>query len=93
MLTELVGTWWAWVVLGFALGVLEILAPGYIFLGFAIGAVLTGIVVGLGISANLPALILIFAVASLIAWLILRRTMGVRQGQVKIWDRDINDQP
>lgn len=93
MLTELVGTWWAWVVLGFALGVLEILAPGYIFLGFAIGAVLTGIVVGLGISASLPALILIFAVASLIAWLILRRTMGVRQGQVKIWDRDINDQP
>ena len=93
MLTELVGTWWAWVVLGFGLGVLEILAPGYIFLGFAIGAVLTGIVVGLGISASVPALILIFAVASLIAWLILRRTMGVRQGQVKIWDRDINDQP
>ena len=44
MLTSLVGTWWAWVVLGFALGVLEILAPGYIFLGFAIGAVLTGAV-------------------------------------------------
>jgi membrane protein implicated in regulation of membrane protease activity len=93
MLTSLVGTWWAWVVLGFALGVLEILAPGYIFLGFAIGAVLTGAVVGLGISASLPALILIFAVASLVAWLILRRTVGVREGQVKIWDRDINDKP
>jgi membrane protein implicated in regulation of membrane protease activity len=93
MLTSLVGTWWAWVVLGFALGVLEILAPGYIFLGFAIGAVLTGAVVGLGISASLPALILIFAIASLIAWLILRRTMGVREGQVKVWDRDINDNP
>jgi inner membrane protein len=93
MLTSLVGTWWAWVVLGFALGVLEILAPGYIFLGFAIGAVLTGAVVGLGISASVPALILIFAVASLIAWLILRRTVGVREGQVKIWDRDINDKP
>jgi membrane protein implicated in regulation of membrane protease activity len=91
MLTSLAGTWWAWVVLGFALGVLEILAPGYIFLGFAIGAVLTGILVGLGISAGLPALVLIFAVASVIAWLVLRRTVGVRQGQVKIWDRDIND--
>ena len=44
MLAALVGSWWAWVVLGFALGVLEVLAPGYIFLGFAIGAVLTGIV-------------------------------------------------
>ena len=93
MLHQLAGTWWAWVVLGFALGVLEILAPGFIFLGFAIGAVLTGVLVGLGISGSLPALILIFAVASLVAWYILRRTMGVRQGQVKIWDRDINDNP
>ena len=93
MLHQLAGTWWAWVVMGFALGVLEILAPGFIFLGFAIGAVLTGVLVGLGISASLPALILIFAVASLVAWYILRRTMGVRQGQVKIWDRDINDNP
>ncbi|WP_103257653.1 NfeD family protein [Tabrizicola aquatica] len=93
MLTELAGTWWAWVVLGFALGVLEILAPGYIFLGFAIGAVLTGIVVAVGVPAGLPALLVVFAVASLVAWLILRRTMGVRQGQVKIWDRDINDNP
>ena len=93
MLTELVGTWWAWVVLGFALGVLEILAPGYIFLGFAIGAIVTGAVVGFGLPAGLPAMILIFAVASVIAWLVLRRTMGVREGQVKVWDRDINDRP
>lgn len=93
MLSDLAGSWWAWVVLGFALGVLEILAPGYIFLGFAIGAVLTGVVVGLGVTAGVPALILIFAIASVIAWLVLRRTMGVRRGQVKIWDRDINDNP
>jgi inner membrane protein len=92
-MTWLAGTWWAWVVLGFALGVLEILAPGYIFLGFAIGAIITGALVGFGLPASLPALILIFAVASVVAWLVLRRTMGVREGQVKVWDRDINDQP
>lgn len=86
-------TWWAWIVLGFALGVLEVLAPGYIFLGFAIGAVLTGALVGFGLSpAGLPALILIFAAASVLAWLSLRRFVGVRKGQVKIWDRDINDE-
>ena len=62
MLTSLVGTWWAWVVLGFALGVLEILAPGYIFLGFAIGGIVTGALVGFAIPAGVPALILIFAV-------------------------------
>ncbi|MDM7931872.1 hypothetical protein [Tabrizicola sp.] len=90
---SIAATWWAWVVLGFALGVLEVLAPGYIFLGFAIGAVLTGVLVGFGIApVGLPALILIFAVASLVAWLALRRTVGVRKGQVKLWDRDINDQ-
>lgn len=83
--------WWAWVVLGFALGILEVLAPGYIFLGFAIGAILTGVVAWTGLVVALPALLLIFAVTSLIAWLALRKVMGVRQGQVKIWDRDIND--
>ncbi|WP_395542660.1 NfeD family protein [Neotabrizicola sp. sgz301269] len=85
--------WWAWVVLGFALGVLEILAPGYIFLGFAIGAALTGVLVGLGLAPGLPALILIFAVLSLVAWLGLRASLGKRAGQVKTWDRDINDNP
>jgi inner membrane protein len=92
MWQDLLSVWWAWIVLGFALGVLEILAPGYIFLGFAIGAVLTGVLVGIGVApVGVPALLLIFAVASLIAWLALRRTMGVRQGQVKLWDKDIND--
>lgn len=84
--------WWVWVVAGFALGVLEVIVPGYIFLGFAIGAV----VVGLGLLAGvfgggLAPLLLVFAVASLAAWFGLRKTMGVREGQVRVWDRDIND--
>ncbi|WP_240790279.1 hypothetical protein [Rhodobacter sp. SY28-1] len=93
MFATLMGTWWAWVILGFALGVLEVLAPGFIFLGFAIGAVVTGVLVGIGVSAGPAALILIFAVVSVLAWLVLRRVVGVREGQVKVWDRDINDQP
>jgi membrane protein implicated in regulation of membrane protease activity len=84
--------WWVWIVAGFLLGMLEIVVPGYIFLGFAIGAVVTGILVGISIApASLALLVLIFAVCSLVAWLVLRRTMGVRAGQVKVWDRDIND--
>ena len=72
--------WWVWIVAGFALGVLEVLVPGFIFLGFSIGAVVTGILVGLGLApAGLAALILIFAVVSLVAWFLLRRTMGVRE--------------
>lgn len=84
--------WWVWIVAGFALGVLEVLAPGYIFLGFAIGAVVTGALVGLGvIGGSLPVLLFIFALASVAAWLALRSTMGVREGQVKVWDKDINE--
>lgn len=84
--------WWVWVVAGFALGVLEIISPGYIFLGFAIGAVVIGALVGLDVlGSNVPMLILAFALASLASWYLLRRTMGVRKGQIKIWDKDIND--
>jgi membrane protein implicated in regulation of membrane protease activity len=83
--------WWVWIVAGFALGVLEILAPGYIFLGFAIGAIMTGVLLGFGVlGSNLPLLLLVFAVLSLVAWFVLRRSVGV-QDQVKIWHKDIND--
>jgi membrane protein implicated in regulation of membrane protease activity len=84
--------WWVWIVAGFVLGALEVAVPGYIFLGFATGAVLTGILIGLGAVTGGPAwLLLVFAALSLLAWFGLRRTMGVRRGQVKVWDRDIND--
>ena len=84
--------WWVWIVAGFALGVLEVIVPGYIFLGFAIGAVVVGAGLGVGLlGGSLPALLLVFALASLAAWYGLRRTMGVRDSQVKIWDRDINE--
>ena len=87
--------WWAWVVFGVALGVLEVLVPGFIFLGFAIGAVITGVLVGalVGIGVlggSVPVLALVFAVLSLVAWLALRRVVGVTKGQVKVWDKDIN---
>ena len=84
--------WWVWIVAGFALGVLEILAPGYIFLGFAMGAMLTGVLLGFGIlGGSLPLLLLVFAVLSLITWLVLRRVVGVTDSQAKIWHKDINE--
>jgi inner membrane protein len=84
--------WWVWIVAGFALGVLEVIVPGFIFLGFAIGAVIVGILVGLGVLGGaVPVSFAVFALASLLAWLGLRKSMGVRAGQVKIWHKDIND--
>ena len=84
--------WWVWIVAGFALGVLEILAPGYIFLGFAMGALLTGVLLGIGVlGGSLPLIVMVFAVLSLITWFVLRRVVGESDGQAKIWHKDIND--
>ena len=84
--------WWVWVVAGFALGVVEVLVPGFIFLGFAIGAVITGVLVGIGLlGANVAVLVLVFALASLGAWFVLQRMFGARGGEVKLWDKDINE--
>ena len=83
--------WWVWMVAGFGLGVLEVLAPGFIFLGFALGAVATGLLVLLGLTANLPILATLFALLSLGAWFALRARFGRNEGQVKIWHKDVND--
>ena len=83
--------WWVWIAGGFALGVAEVLLPGFIFLGFAMGAVLTGVLMGIGVSVSLPLTLLIFALLSLASWIGLRLTVGVKKGQVKLWDKDIND--
>ena len=84
--------WWVWVVAGFALGVLEVILPGFIFLGFAIGAVITGILLAMGVlGSSLTVTILIFALASLAAWYALRAALGKHEGQVKIWHKDVND--
>ncbi|MFD1195436.1 hypothetical protein ACFQ3C_12210 [Seohaeicola saemankumensis] len=84
--------WWVWVVVGVTLAVAEVILPGFILLGFAIGAALVGLLLLIGVlGGNLFVLILIFAIASLVAWIALRRLVGIRKGQVKIWDRDINE--
>jgi membrane protein implicated in regulation of membrane protease activity len=83
---------WVWVAGGVVLAGLEMLVPGFFLLGFALGAVLVGVMLWVGLlGSSLPALLMVFAVASVVAWVVLRRVVGVRKGQVKIWDRDIND--
>lgn len=84
--------WWVWVLAGLALGLLEIVVPGFVFLGFAIGAGVTGVLVLLGAApGNVALLALVFAVLSLVAWICLRRAVGVTKSQVKLWKDDIND--
>lgn len=84
--------WWVWMSGALILATLEVLIPGYIFLGFAIGAGVMGLLILFGVSATGLALTLVvFSVLSLISYIAMRKIFGLRTGQVKIWDTDIND--
>lgn len=89
--------WWVWAAGGIALAILELFAPGYIFLGFAVGAVVVGLMLLIGgpvtamLAGSLSAKLMVFALASLVAWVVMRRMAGERKGQKKIWDTDINE--
>ncbi len=86
--------WWVWAAGALILAIIEVLVPGYVFLGFAIGAGIMALVFllgGFGLSASLPIALVVFAILSLLAWLLLRRTFRLDKSQVKTFDRDIND--
>ncbi len=89
--------WWVWGAAAIVLAIGEVLLPSFVLLGFGIGAGLIALVLLVGgplavmIAGTVPAILLTFAVMSLIAWLALRRLVGVQRGQVKTFDDDIND--
>ncbi len=88
---DLVSLWWVWICFALVLAIAEVLAPGFIFLGFSLGAVAVAILLALGLPFGPALLILIFAALSLIAWLALRRLFALPRGQVKRFTDDIND--
>lgn len=85
--------WWIWMVAALVLAIAEVLIPGWIFFGFAVGAFAVGAMIWLGIATGLSLAwsLVIYAVLSLLAYILMRQMFGIRRGQVKIWDRDIND--
>lgn len=84
--------WWIWICFGIGLAILEILVPGYIFLGFAIGAAITGALMLFGLSGlSFQATLVVFAALSLGAYLALRQFLKGSHSNAKIIDRDIND--
>jgi membrane protein implicated in regulation of membrane protease activity len=91
-MADLMTTWWVWLAAALVLAILEVLAPGFIFLGFAIAAAVVGLaLLGPLQLLSVPMLLLIFAALSLAAWLILRRLFALPKGQVKTFEHDIND--
>ncbi len=85
------GMWWVWVAGGLLIGIVEVFAPGFFFLGFSGGAIATGLLVAVWPGLGLPVLVTVFALCSVAVWLGLRRIVGVRKGQFKRIDHDINE--
>lgn len=89
--------WWVWAAGALILGIVEVLVPGFVFLGFAIGAGAIAVLLLVGgptagaITGSLPLLLVVFAVISIIAWIVLRRAVGVQKNQVKTFEHDINE--
>ncbi|MBK5925598.1 hypothetical protein CCR90_17855 [Rhodovulum sulfidophilum] len=84
-------TWWGWLAGAAVLAILEILAPVQVFFGVAVGAAAVGIALWLGLAVAWPWLLVIWGLVAGLSWLVLRRALGVRKGQVRIWDDDINE--
>ena len=85
-------TWWFWVASGLVLVILETVLPGFVLLGFGIGAVVVGLLISLGLSMTLPKLVLLFATVSLITWAGLRALFRPKKANVKTFENDINDE-
>ncbi|WP_412550142.1 NfeD family protein [Shimia sp. MIT910701] len=91
-MTDLLTAWWVWLAAALVLAILEVLAPGFIFLGFAIGAAVVGLaLLGPIQLLSVPMILLAFAALSLVAWLVLRKLFALPKGQVKTFNHDIND--
>lgn len=89
--------WWAWAIAGLVLAILEVVVPGWVFLGFALGAGATALLLAVGgpvggsMAGSIALLLVVFAVLSLVAWLVLRKVFGLHGGSVKTFDHDINE--
>lgn len=89
--------WWVWIAAGLVLAIVEVVVPGYLFAGFALGAVAVGGWMGLSLpgagwlAASLFNALVAMAVVSVLAWLALRQVMGVRKGQKIVIHDDINE--
>ena len=86
--------WWIWVLVGLGLAMLEVAVPGFVFLGFAIGGIATGILLLLigHVLEESPATIpLVFAAFSLLSWVVLTRLFRRGRKGPRIWKKDINE--
>lgn len=82
--------WWVWAAAALVLAILEMVLPGFVLLGFACGAALVALLVLLPLELGLSALLAIFALFSLLSWVVLRRALHRPDDQTRVIREDIN---
>ena len=88
-----------WLAFGIVLGILELLLPGFVLLGFGVGAIAVWsvlLVCGPGMFegvAGVAYIGVIWGLLSLIAWTLIRRIPGARADNARVIETDINDNP
>ena len=84
---------WLWLVAALLIAAVELLLPGWIFMGLAGAVGIMAVLLITGVwTASLPVTLVVTALLSAVIWFALRRLVGVRgAGEKKIWTRDIND--
>jgi membrane protein implicated in regulation of membrane protease activity len=88
----LLSEWWFWISAAAVLGIVEVLVPTFVFLGFSIGAVAVGLLLVTGlVTLSSAANIALFALLSLAGYLLLRAFLGRSRGDVRMIDKDINE--
>ena len=89
--------WWVWAIGGAVLLAITALLPEAILLGMAVSAFVVGLLLLVGgpvavvMGGSVPLTLLVFGIVSFVIWVIVRRVIGVRPGQVRVWTTDIND--
>lgn len=88
---EYLTIWWVWICVALALGMIELLVPGFIFLGFAIAALVMAVIVFVLPATNVAALLAVFAILSLVAWIALKLVFRRQSSGARIITHDINE--
>ena len=87
---ELWTIWWIWISAALLLGIIEVLVPGFIFLGIAVGAGIMAVIVALPGELDLAPTAALFAVLSLASWAVLKRAFKPKDDQTRVIHDDIN---
>ena len=90
-MTAALSLWWVWLAAALVIGLAEVLLPGFIFLGFAIAAVLMSGVVLVAPDLGAPALLAIYGGTAVLCWIGLRVVFKKQSSGARIVTRDIND--